>query len=66
MNHDVTHCVDYAPNKCPASCFRAEVTKEFYDRYDELGQFPTSWAYFSRSAQCPLNSEQPEGKGESD
>ena len=41
---DICHCLDYDPEKCPESCFRAKITKELR----EIGyQYPVSFAHLS-------------------
>jgi hypothetical protein len=53
MNHDATHCEDYDKNKCPALCYRAQLTKDLEKRDDLMG-FPISWAHFKGTKQCLL------------
>ncbi len=52
MNHDATHCLDYENEKCPRSCYRAELTEELEDREGLIGT-PISWANFLNSRECP-------------
>lgn len=51
MNHDATHCLDYRKT-CPASCYRAQLTKELRTIVYLL---PVSWAHFRGSKICPKN-----------
>ena len=53
MNHDATHCADYKISKCPASCYRAKLTKELKERND-LYYLPISWANFKQTKNCPI------------
>lgn len=52
MNHDYTHCLDYEPDKCPLSCFRAEVTRDLEKRKYEFIGVPISWAHFKGTKEC--------------
>ena len=54
INHDVSHCLDYDPNKCPDWCFRAQVTEDLNDRHDLVG-IPMSWMHFRQTSECGLN-----------
>lgn len=53
MNHDATHCADYRPGQCPKDCYRAQLTKEYYDRALELSYLPVSFAHLSGTDECP-------------
>ena len=55
MNHDVSHCADYDPQKCPKTCYRAQVTAELENRPDLVG-IPLSFMNFYQSGdpECPL------------
>lgn len=60
MNHDVAHCFDYKKNKCPKSCYRAQVTQEYFEA-KAAGKidFPTSWVHFKGNPQyCALVKEE--------
>ena len=50
MNHDATHCADYRKGKCPARCYRAQLTEELRNIIYVL---PTSWAHFKGTKHCP-------------
>ena len=44
---DCCHCLDYDPEKCPESCFRARITKDL----KESGYpYPVSFAHLSEVA----------------
>lgn len=49
MNHDATHCFDYAA-ECPKKCYRAELTEDLKRIHYEL---PASWAHFRGTKECP-------------
>jgi len=53
MNHDATHCSEYRKGRCPASCYRAELTEDLKHRPD-LACLPMSWADFRYSEECPF------------
>lgn len=60
MNHDATHCADYAKD-CPKKCYRAELTADLREIPYYL---PTSWAHFkgtSECLKCPKESEDTDG-----
>ena len=50
MNHDVTHCLDFIPYRCPKSCPRARIT----DDLNRSGIRPedVSWANYYGTAEC--------------
>jgi len=52
MNHDATHCSDYDEKKCPANCYRAELTKDLVERHSEFIGIPMSYASFAGSSEC--------------
>ena len=52
MNHDATHCADYAKTKCPKDCYRAMLTEDLKRRND-LRYLPISWARFRGTEECP-------------
>ena len=52
MNHDATHCLDYDKNRCPKSCYRAQLTEELKRIYYPL---PVSWAQCRGTKECPLS-----------
>ena len=52
MNHDVSHCSDYIPDKCPLTCYRAVVTKDLRDNLDKFGDIPMSYAHFKGTIYC--------------
>lgn len=56
MNHDATHCADYKSGKCPASCYRAQLTKELKSK-DFHYCLPVSWAYFKGTKECPKSAK---------
>ena len=49
MNHDYSHCLDYRPDICPPTCFRAEITAD-------LIAHPciASWSHFKGTDECDL------------
>lgn len=51
MNHDATHCADYAKD-CPKSCGIAQLTEDLRRRIYLL---PTSWANYKGTKYCPLH-----------
>lgn len=51
MNHDATHCADYS-EKCPKSCYRAELTAELMKRRGELHYLPISWCHYLGTREC--------------
>ena len=55
MNHDATHCLDYAEGKCPGTCFRAKLTRDL-DFLVRIGRFPVtmafSWAHLKGTDEC--------------
>lgn len=53
MNHDATHCSDYRVNKCPRTCYRAQLTRDLNKRPD-LWYLTTSWANFKGTKECPI------------
>ncbi len=57
MNHDVTHCLDYDPKKCPKDCYRAEVTRDAKRRYLELPDLLMSWEDLEGTRECPKEEE---------
>jgi hypothetical protein len=50
MNHDATHCADYKKNRCPKTCYRAQLTEELRNIVYLL---PTSWSHFEGTKMCP-------------
>lgn len=60
FDHDYTYCSDYDIEKCPKTCFRAEVTQEFRDELKNAGDswgtisVLASWSHFKNTEQCPL------------
>ena len=52
MNHDATHCADYKEDKCPKSCYRAELTEDFIKRKTEFIGIPISYASFAGTSEC--------------
>lgn len=53
MNHDASHCLDYKINKCPKSCYRAQLTQELRERTDLDFRIPFSWVHFKQTKECP-------------
>jgi len=55
MNHDYAHCLDYDPEHCPLSCFRAELTQDYQNRADrDMAGIPVSYAYYHGTEECEL------------
>lgn len=54
MNHDATHCANYKKNRCPMSCYRAQLTEELKRIPYPL---PVSWAMFEGTKDCPKTGE---------
>lgn len=52
MNHDATHCADYDAAKCPADCYRAELTADLQARIGEYVGVPISYAAFAGTSEC--------------
>jgi len=50
IDYDYTYCWSYNKNKCPASCFRAEITAELEATAQRLRWL--SWADFSKTDEC--------------
>ena len=59
MNHDVSHCLDYKKGKCPKDCYRAKVTREYFE-LKAAGKidFPTSWMHFKETNYCLKEKEE--------
>ena len=51
MNTDYTFCFDYREGVCPLTCFRAEIT---YELNHSPCNWPTSWAKFKGTEECPM------------
>ena len=59
MNHDYAHCLDYDPAKCPLSCFRAELTQDYYNRaFGDLDGIPVSWMHYKGTQECVRKGEE--------
>lgn len=58
MNHDYAHCLDYKADKCPKSCFRAQLTEELKQNIDRV-DFMVLWANFKGTQYCELDSTEP-------
>ena len=50
MNHDATHCNNHTSD-CPKTCYRAQLTQDLKDNHYP---FPTSWASFMDTDECPI------------
>ena len=61
MNHDATHCLDYDKEKCPKSCYRAELTEELNERKDLWGM-PLSYSHLLETDECPRYSKKKDGR----
>lgn len=57
MNHDATHCDDYKVNKCPKTCYRAQLTQDLRDSQYRFLRLPISWVNFKGTKECPLTKE---------
>ncbi len=44
MNHDNAHCLDFS-ERCPKSCFRAQLSRDLKDRTDLFG-IPLTYQHF--------------------
>lgn len=53
MNHDYAHCLDFQ-NSCPASCFRAKLSRDLEKRREEYIKIPLTWSFFRQTEYCPL------------
>lgn len=51
MNHDATHCNNYSKD-CPATCYRARLTKELYDNADKFKGMLFSFADLRGTDEC--------------
>lgn len=59
MNHDVAHCFDYDKKKCPKSCFRAQITQEYFEmKAAGRVDFFTTWTHFKDTQYCALVKEE--------
>lgn len=55
LNHDATHCADYAEGKCPVNCYRGQLTKDLVDRRGEFIGIPISYASFKGTSECEMS-----------
>ncbi len=60
MNHDATHCLDYSKNKCPKTCYRAQLTEELKRIYYPL---PVSWSHLEGTNLCAKKNMDTSRKG---
>lgn len=52
MTHDVCHCYDYNRYICPEECYRAKVTQDLKDNYEQYEGIPMSFANFKGTPYC--------------
>lgn len=55
MNHDATHCSDYTEGKCPANCYRGQLTKDLAERRGEFIGIPISYASLKGTSECEMS-----------
>lgn len=53
MNHDYAHCANFT-NKCPQSCFRAQLERDLRQRWAELIGCPISYVDMRGTKNCPI------------
>lgn len=54
MNHDASHCLNYDAERCPDTCYRAQLTQEYQDRKTEFLGIPVTWTAFMGTDECRL------------
>ena len=53
MNHDYAHCASFT-NKCPQSCFRAQLERDLRKRWAEFIGCPISYVDMRGTMNCPI------------
>ena len=53
---DFCHCLDWDPNICPKSCFRAALTKDLKEM-DPPYEWPVAYASFKGKEECEKKEE---------